>query len=97
MSTYIALIRYTQQGMQNIKDSPARLDAAKKAFRAMGGELKQWYLTLGQYDAVAITEVPDNETIAKLALTIEALGSVHIESLHAFPEDEYRKIIAALP
>ncbi len=97
MPTYIALIRYTQQGIQNIKDSPARLDAAKKAFQAMGAELKQWYLVMGQYDAVVIAEAPDDETIAKLVLAIGSQGSVRTESLRAFPEDEYRKIIAALP
>jgi uncharacterized protein with GYD domain len=97
MSTYIALIHYTQQGIQNIKESPTRLDAAKKAFQSMGGELKQWYLVVGQYDAVAICEAPNDETMAKLALIIGMQGSVRTESLRAFPEDEYRKIIATLP
>ncbi len=97
MSTYITLICYTPQGIQNIKDSPARLDAAKKAFQAMGAELRQWYLVMGQYDAVVISEAPNDETIAKLALAIGSQGSVRTESLRAFTEDEYRKIIAALP
>ncbi|MBI5305100.1 MAG: GYD domain-containing protein [Chloroflexi bacterium] len=97
MATYIIMVRYTQQGAQNIKDSPARLDAAKKAFKAMGAELKQWYLVMGQYDAVVIAEAPDDETTAKLALAIGALGNVRTETLRAFTEDEYRKIIAALP
>jgi uncharacterized protein with GYD domain len=97
MPTYIILIRYTQQGIQNVKDSPARLDAAKKAFRAMGAELKQWYLVMGQYDAVVVGEAPDDETVAKLALAIGSQGNVRTETLRAFAEDEYRKIIAALP
>jgi len=97
MATYIILIRYTQQGVQNIKDSPARLDAAKKAFQAMGAELKQWFLVMGQYDAVAVSEAPNDETAARLALAVGALGNVRTETLRAFTEDEYRKIIAALP
>ena len=36
MPTYISLCRYTQQGVQTIKESPARLDAARKAFAADG-------------------------------------------------------------
>jgi uncharacterized protein with GYD domain len=91
------LLRYTQQGVEKIKESPARLDAAKKAFQAMGAELKQWYLVMGQYDAVIIGEAPDDETVAKLALAIGAQGSIRTETLRAFTEDEYRKIIAALP
>jgi uncharacterized protein with GYD domain len=97
MPTYIVLLNYTQQGAQKIKESPARLDAAKKAFKAMGAELKQWYLVMGRYDAVVIAEGPDDETAAKLALAIGSQGVIHTETLRAFTEDEYRKIIAALP
>ena len=97
MATYVVLLNYTQQGIQKIKESPARLDAAKKAFRAMGAELKQWYLVMGRYDAVVIAEAPNDETVAKLALATAALGAVHTETLRAFTEDEYRKLIAALP
>ena len=97
MPTYIALVRYTDQGARNIKESPKRLDAAKAAFKAMGAELKQWYLALGRYDAVVISEGPDDETAAKLTLTIGAQGSIRTETLRVFTEDEYRKLIAALP
>ena len=97
MPTYISLLRYTQKSAENIKESPARLDAAKKLFQSMGSELKAWYLTMGQYDAVAITEGPDAETAAKLLLMIAAQGNVRTETFRAFTEDEYRKIIADLP
>ena len=97
MPTYIILLRYTQQGIGDIKESPKRLDAAKQAFRAMGAELKQWYLVMGQYDAVVIGEAPDDETVMKLALSIGARGAIRTETLRAFTEDEYRKLIAALP
>ncbi len=97
MGTYITLIRYTQQGVQNIKESPARLDAAKKAFRSMGAELKGFYLTMGQYDAVVVSEGPDDETVVKVALSIGSKGAVRTETLRAFTEEEYRKIIGELP
>ncbi len=97
MATYIILHRYTQKGIEKIKESPARLDAAKKAFKALGAELKQFYLVVGQYDIVIISEAPDDETIAKCALDSASKGNVTTETLRAFTEDEYRKIIAALP
>ena len=97
MATYITLLSFTQEGIENIKESPARLDAAKQAFRAMGAELKEFYLVMGQYDAVVVAEAPDDETVAKLALAIGSGGAVRTETLRAFTEDEYRKIIAALP
>jgi len=97
MATYISLLRFTQQGIENIKESPARLDKGKQAFRAMGGEVKEFYLVMGRYDAVVVSEAPDDETAAKLALAIGSAGAIRTETFRAFPEEEYRKIIAALP
>ena len=97
MPTYISLVRWTQKGIENIKASPRRLDAAKKAFQAAGGELKEFYLVTGQYDMVVVAEFPDDETQAKVILATGSLGNVRTETLRAFTEDEYRKIIADLP
>jgi len=97
MPTYISLINLTQEGIKNIKESPDRLDAAKKAFQAFGGELKEFYLVMGQYDMVVVSEGPDDETAAKLALVIGSQGAISTETLRAFTEEEYRKIIAELP
>jgi len=97
MNTYISLLRYTAQGAANIKASPARLDAARKLYAANGANLKEWYLTFGQYDAIVIAEAPDDETAAKLILMIGAQGNIHTETFRAFPEDEYRKIVASIP
>ncbi len=97
MPTFITLVNYTQQGIENVKESPARLDAAKAAFRAAGAEIKEFYLVMGRYDMVLIGEGPDAETAAKLALAIGSQGAVRTETLRAFTEEEYRKIVAALP
>ncbi len=97
MATYIMLHRYTQKGIENIKQSPARLDAVKKAFKALGAEVKQFYLVAGQYDLITISEAPDDGTMAKCALDLASKGNVTTETLRAFTEDEYRKIVGALP
>lgn len=97
MPTYIILINYTDQGVRNVKESPKRLDAAKKLLKSMGGEFKQFYLTMGAYDLATIVEAPNDEAIAKFALAAGSLGNIRTTTLKAFPEDEYRKIIAALP
>ena len=97
MPTYIILINFTDQGVRNVKESPKRLDAAKKLLKSMGGEFKQFYLTMGAYDLATIVEAPNDEAIAKFALVVGSLGNIRTTTLKAFPEDEYRKIIAALP
>ena len=97
MPTYVALLRYTQKGMETVKDSPTRREAARKLFASVGATLKHVYVTMGRYDAVAIAEAPDDETMARLALTGGSQGFIHTQTLRAFTEDEYNKIIASLP
>ena len=97
MPTYITLARWTQKGLENVKEAPSRLDMAKEAYKAMGAEIKEMYLVMGEYDMVVISEGPDDQTMAKLLLSIGSQGSSRGETLRAFTEDEYRKIIAALP
>jgi uncharacterized protein with GYD domain len=97
MPTYISLLRYTQKGIESAKSGPARVDAAKDAYRKAGGEVKGFYLTMGQYDIVLIAELPNDEAVAKLALGLGAAGNVRSETFRAFTEDEYRKVVAGLP
>lgn len=97
MPTYIALLNWTQEGIQNIQESPKRLDRAKQAFRKAGARLKTFYMVMGRYDMVAVIEAPDDQTMARLALSVGATGAARTETLKAFTEDEYRKIINALP
>ena len=97
MPTYISLLNFTRKGIENIKESPRRLEAAKEAFQAFGGEFKAFYLVMGRYDMVLIGEAPDDEAAAKVALAMGSRGAIKTESFRAFDESEYRKIIGALP
>ena len=97
MSTYIMLLRWTEQGVGKIKESPSRLDAFKQALQQAGGALKGFYLVTGRYDMVAVVEAPDEEALARLALATGSQGNVRTETLRAFTEDEYRRIVGGLP
>ena len=97
MPTYMTLVRYTQQGIESIKDSPARLDTAKDLYKSLGAEIKSFYLTMGRYDVMVISEAPDDETATKLALTIGSTGAIRTETFRIFTEDEYRKLVSELP
>ncbi len=97
MPTYIMLGNWTDQGIQNIKDSPRRIDAAKASAKGAGGEIKDAYMTLGSYDVVVVTEFPDDEAAATFSLVMSSRGNVRLATLKAFSEAEARKIIGALP
>ncbi len=96
MPTYISMLHYTQQGISAIKNAPARIDAAKEAYRKAGGELKSIYLTLGQYDLVVIADMPNDEAVARMALALGAQGNIRSETMRAFSEAEFRKIAGTL-
>ncbi len=96
MPTYISLMNYTDQGLRDIKKSPGRLDAARKAADDLGGKLGNLYLTMGAYDLVAISEFPDDATAATFALRLGALGNVRTSTVKAFPENAFRKILEAV-
>ncbi|MEA2908070.1 MAG: hypothetical protein QOI94_694 [Acidobacteriaceae bacterium] len=92
MTTYVMLANWTEQGILKAKDSPRRLDAAKKALKDMSGE----YLTMGDYDMVAILEAPDDAVAARFSLQLGMMGNVRTRTLKAFPEAAYREIINSL-
>ena len=96
MPTYIALLKYTQQGAAKLKASPKRLDSGRKLFEKAGAKIKDTYLTMGRYDLVCVIDAPDDETYARLLLQLGSQGNVTTETLKAFTEDEFRKIVAAI-
>jgi len=97
MPTYINVFHLTQKGVENVRKGPERVAAAKRLFQAVGAKIKDFYMVMGQYDAVVISEAPDDETATKAVLALASLGYVRSESMRAFTEDEYRKMIESLP
>jgi uncharacterized protein with GYD domain len=95
MTTYVLLINWTDQGVRNVRESPKRLDAAKKALSDMGGSFREFFLTMGDYDMVAICEAPDDAVMARFALQLSTGGNVRTRTLKAFPEAAYREIISS--
>ena len=96
MPHYVTLVRYTQQGISKIKDSPSRLDAARKAAEKEQGRIHTWFLTMGHYDAVLISEFPSDEACARFALSAGSMGNITTQTLKAFTEAEFRKIVGSL-
>jgi uncharacterized protein with GYD domain len=97
MPTYISLVSWTEQGIRNLKESPARADATAELAASVGGKLVQLYWTVGPYDIVSIIEAPDDETAAALSLTVGSRGAVRTTTLRAFGREEFERIIAKVP
>jgi len=97
MPIYISLLRFTQQGIETVKEQGSRMDRIKEAYRAAGGELIGYYATLGRYDGIAIYRMKDDAAAAAFCLAIMSKGNVRSETMRAFDEAEYRDILASLP
>lgn len=96
MPTYIMLTQWTDQGIRTVKDAPNRVRQAEQAFQQLGARMTAWYLTMGEYDNAAIIEAPDDETMARIALTLGSQGNVRTTTLKAFSRDEFERIVGSL-
>ncbi len=97
MPAYIQLVRWGQEAHANVKRGPdalkqARADAEKVGVRNIG-----FWVTMGEYDAVAIWEAPDDPTFAAFTLTQTRSGAIMTQTLRAFSEDEFAQIVGKLP
>jgi uncharacterized protein with GYD domain len=97
MPAYVTLFNFTEQGLRNIKDSPARAKAAAQTAQSLGGRfIGVWWL-LGQYDGLAIVEAPDDETATRLLVGTGMQGNVRTTTMRAFSEEEMARIVQGLP
>jgi len=96
MTTYIMLANLTDAGTKSIQDSTRRLDTAKRLLKDMGGEFKSFFLTMGEYDFIAVYDAPDDAIAARFTLQLGSLGNVRTKTLKAFPEAAYREIVTSL-
>lgn len=96
MTTYIMFLNWTEQGARTLRDSPKRLDAARKSLEEMGGSIREFYLTMGETDMLAICEAPDDAVMARFTLALGMGGNIRSRTMKAFPETAYRELIGSL-
>ena len=97
MPTYITLASITDQGIRNMKDLARRLQNAEETFSQMGAQLREVYLLMGQYDYVVLADAPDDETMARIALTVAGQGNVRTQTFRAFDRSEMLRLVEGLP
>lgn len=97
MATYLTLIEFTQQGLQNIHESPHRAAAFKAAAKKAGVKIKDLYWTLGAHDGAIVFEAKDDAAATGLTLTLSSLGNVHTKTMRAFNAAEFAEIVSKSP
>lgn len=96
MPHYVVLGNYTDQGIRTSKDSVERDADARRVVEQAGGKL-QLYYTMGDYDFVAIVEMPNDEKMLKFLLEVGKAGDVRTKTLKAWTETETHKVMSQLP
>jgi uncharacterized protein with GYD domain len=97
MAIGICLMKLTEEGIKNLKDAPKRVAEAKKAVEALGGKWIGFYLTMGEYDYVAIAEFPSDEVAMTYLMSLGSDGNVRTTTLKAFTLEEFQKLVEKLP
>ena len=99
MATHVIFFGFTQQGIERIKESPARVKEAKQIIESLGGKVKDFYGIMGMtgYDTLLIVEAPNDEVVAKAVLMTAQKGNVRTSTVRAFTESEYNRVIEDLP
>ena len=95
--TYISLVKFTEKGIQNAKQTTQRVAAWATKVQSMGVTIKQMYWTLGEYDQVCIFEAPNDETAASVLLAADMLGNIRSQTMRAFSAPEMEKILSKVP
>jgi len=93
LPTFILLTTLTPEGVQTLKNNPARIREVNREVEQLGASVKAQWAVLGHYDFVNVIEAPDEKTIARVSLELGSRGTARYESLPAIPIDEF---IAAL-
>src|SRR5829696_6501076 len=96
MPTYIAFSDWTDQGARAVRESPQRLDAAKRQLEEMGGRFVAFWMTMGEHGMVLVYDTPDDAMAVRFTLVLNRLGSVRTKTMEAFPEAAYRGIVASI-
>ncbi len=77
MPFYLVQASYSVQATASMVKNPQdRAAAVRPMIERMGGKLHGLWLSFGEYDVVAIAEMPDNSTAAAFSMAIGSSGGM---------------------
>lgn len=97
MATFVTLVHFTDQGIRSVKQTTERAKVLSAAAARLGVKIREIYWTMGAYDVVLISEAPDEESMAALALSAGSLGNIRTQTMRAYSAEELNRILAKLP
>ena len=92
MAIFISQISLTTEGVQALKGSTERINENKKLWEEAGGKLLHWYVVLGDYDYLVITEAPNEKVMAEIAAKASRRGRTKFRTSIAIPIEEFAEV-----
>ena len=89
MPTYIMLTTLNPEGVQTIKNNPARIREVNREVEQLGATVTAQWATLGRFDFINVVEAPDDKTMSRVSLELGSRGTARYETLIAIPVDEF--------
>ncbi|HYA71007.1 MAG TPA: GYD domain-containing protein [Thermoplasmata archaeon] len=96
MPSYVILVNWTPEGIRNVKKSPERGDAFRKAVEQAGGKVVSFLHTMGAYDLVVAVELPSDDIANQLALRTGMQGFVRTTTLKGWTAGEFAELVRKL-
>src|SRR5207302_2344162 len=87
--TYVLIASLTPEGVQTVKNNPARIREVNKEVEQLGATVKAQWATLGRFDFINVVEAPDETTMARVSLELGSRGTATYETLIAIPVDDF--------
>jgi uncharacterized protein with GYD domain len=94
MSQYIALLKFTQKGAENIKDSPDRAHRFNAMAKKAGVKVDAQFWTMGAYDGVLILRAETEQKVLHMLTLLAAEGNVRTKTMQAFTDKEFTAIVS---
>lgn len=97
MPGYISLMKWTSKGIGEIKASPERIKQGKALAEKLGARVVGVWVTMGEYDMIAVGDFPNDQAAATFVLALAGQGNVTTQTMRALSEDEFAQVVAKLP
>jgi uncharacterized protein with GYD domain len=90
MPKFLFEASYSPEGVKGVQSAggSSRRDAVAHVAESVGGRLESFHFAFGDRDAYVIVDLPDNESAAAVALTVNAAGAASVRTVVLLTPEE---------
>jgi len=99
MPKYLVQFNYTGEGKKGLlkEGGTSRRAATEKLVKSLGGTLEAYYFAFGESDGFVIADLPDNVSMASVALTVAASGLVAVKTIVLLTPEQVDEAVKKTP